>query len=196
MRNIKKHGLRMIMIKMLPEISHQYEQSLVVIKAIKLSSKITFLVGENGIGKSTYLKLLSGVLPNDHNILMMPFRFLPERVIFPRYISAKIYLDEMIHIDKTARKEACDKWIDILAFKQFIDYPIEALSKGNKQKLNLIQVLMCDVPLYLLDEPFSGLDKTVVETLIKALKSSNKQYIITTHIKHAYSHQDCEVITL
>ena len=57
-------------------------------------------------------------------------------------------------------------------------------------------MLSSEVPLYLLDEPFSGLDKNAVAKLMDALLKSKKQYVITTHIENVYQTKGIGVIYL
>ena len=67
---------------------------------------------------------------------------------------------------------------------------IGALSKGNIQKLGILQVILSDGDLYLLDEPTDGLDKKSIDTFIldiKQLLINNKTIIISTHKKSIYN---------
>ena len=67
---------------------------------------------------------------------------------------------------------------------------ISSLSKGNKQKVALIQLLMEDRDLYVLDEPTNGLDQESINLLVKALKEKNKHgktVIVVTHYKKLFS---------
>ena len=70
------------------------------------------------------------------------------------------------------------------------------LSKGMKAKVNLVQCLMEEADLYLLDEPLSGLDKEGVDCLIKYIKQSNKQFIISTHLTNDFEKISDEVFNL
>jgi len=186
----------MISVSKLPSITHHYQKVTIHINEMIIKNDITFLIGENGKGKSTYLKVISNIIVHHCKYIEIPFRFLSEKVRFPSNITAKTYLNEIIRIDSRALQDLCDYWIDILDFRQFLSYEIDELSKGNKQKLNLIQVLSSEVPLYLLDEPFSGLDKNAVAKLMDALLKSKKQYVITTHIENVYQTKGIGVIYL
>jgi ABC-type multidrug transport system ATPase subunit len=186
----------MISVTKLPSITHHYQKVTIHIKEMSIKNDITFLIGENGKGKSTYLKVISNIIVHHHKYIEVPFRFLSEKVRFPSNINAQTYLNEIIRIDNRALKSLCDYWIDILDFRRFLTYEIDELSKGNKQKLNLIQVLSSDVPLYLMDEPFSGLDKNAVAKLMNGLVKSSKQFVITTHIENVYQTKGIGVIYL
>jgi ABC-2 type transport system ATP-binding protein len=68
-----------------------------------------------------------------------------------------------------------------------IDAPVDALSRGMKQRLALARVLLHDPDLLLLDEPASGLDpraRIEVRELLKALKEMGKTILISSHILH------------
>jgi ABC-2 type transport system ATP-binding protein len=156
--------------------------------------KIYGLLGPNGSGKSTTLKMIAGlVYPTSGDITVQN-----ENVT--RKISRKIaYLTEaeMFYDPFTIRQM-------ILFYQsQFSDFNIEKaeqllkemklptekkirhLSKGNRGRLKLVLTLARDVPIILLDEPFSGLDALVRESIVKSLLTyidfDKQTVIIATH---------------
>ncbi|KGA98595.1 spermidine/putrescine ABC transporter ATP-binding protein [Alkalihalobacillus alcalophilus ATCC 27647 = CGMCC 1.3604] len=152
------------------------------------------LIGENGSGKSTLLKLIAGLIhPSNGEVTISE-----EKVT--RRIAAKVsYLSDHDHFYSYMTVS------DTLAFyqSQFADFNMEKakeminfmnleaadkvkhLSKGNRSRLKIILAIARDVPIVLLDEPLSGLDPLVRDSIIKSLISFidlEKQLIlITTH---------------
>ncbi|MBD8007054.1 ABC transporter ATP-binding protein [Bacillus norwichensis] len=156
--------------------------------------KIYGLLGPNGSGKSTTLKLITGlVYPNSGTVSV-----LQENVT--RRISQKVaYLTEldMFYDSFTTGKmiEFYDsQFPDFDRAKAFqllqemelpADKKIKQLSKGNRGRLKLVLTLARDVPVILLDEPFSGLDPMVRDSIVKSLLTyinfDKQTVIIATH---------------
>ena len=156
--------------------------------------KIYGLLGPNGSGKSTTLKLIAGlVYPNSGQV-----EVLGEKVT--RKISKHVaYLTEL---DMFYEPFTVKKMIDYYA-TQFADFNMEKayalmqdmklegeqkikqLSKGNRGRLKLVLALSRETPVLLLDEPFSGLDPLVRESIVKSLLSyldfEEQTVIIATH---------------
>ncbi len=156
--------------------------------------KIYGLLGPNGSGKSTTLKLITGlVYPNSGTVLV-----LQERVT--RRISKKVaYLTELdMFYDSFTTGKMIDfydsQFPDFDKNKAFrllqemelsADKKIKQLSKGNRGRLKLVLTLARDVPVVLLDEPFSGLDPMVRDSIVKSLLTyinfEKQTVIIATH---------------
>lgn len=161
--------------------------------------EVVSLIGHNGAGKSTFFKTVLGMIePRDGEIKIenhtkksfaykqkvvyipeQPF-LLPELTVFQHiqlYLeSYQQYSDQCIHqINDLARRfELID---------QLDRFPLQ-LSKGMKQKAQLIAGLIIDVPLLLIDEPFVGLDVSAQRELTAILLEKKKEgqtIILTTH---------------
>lgn len=156
--------------------------------------KIYGLLGPNGSGKSTTLKLITGlVYPNSGTVTV-----LKEKVT--RRISRHVaYLTEldMFYDSFTTGKMIDfydsqfpdfdrDKALQLLKEMELsADKKIKQLSKGNRGRLKLVLALARDVPVVLLDEPFSGLDPMVRDSIVKSLLTyinfEKQTVIISTH---------------
>ncbi|MBP2258998.1 ABC transporter ATP-binding protein [Virgibacillus alimentarius] len=156
--------------------------------------KIYGLIGPNGSGKSTTLKMMTGlVYPNAGEITISG-----ERVT--RRICSKVaYLTEL---DMFYHAFTVEKMMAFYA-SQFSDFDVEKahvllkemkldpkkkikkLSKGNRGRLKLVLALSRKTPVLLLDEPFSGLDPMVRESIVKSLISyidfDEQTVVIATH---------------
>ncbi len=179
-------------------ISKQYAKgSLPVLSNFNVTvpqGKIVGLLGPNGCGKSTLMKLVSGLLVPDSGkieICGIPqgektnalISYLPERP----YFSPAMKVDELIDF-------FCDFYEDfdeIVARKMLSDLNINtgeklrALSKGTKEKVQLILVMSRRARLYLLDEPIGGVDPAARDYILRTIignYNSDSSIIITTHL--------------
>lgn len=158
------------------------------------TGKIIGLVGENGSGKSTTLKLIAGLLQPTKGTVTFNGRNVDHRIATD--VSYLSELDEYYGFYNVGQT------IDFYA-SQFPDFNIEKaeeirqfmkldrqaklkhLSKGNRGRLKIVLTLAREVPVILMDEPLSGLDPMVRDSIVKGLISFidlEKQLIlITTH---------------
>ncbi|MFJ5564284.1 ATP-binding cassette domain-containing protein [Lysinibacillus xylanilyticus] len=140
--------------------------------------QIIGLVGENGSGKSTLLKVLAGLLrPSSGEVLLngMPvtrrsadkIAYLPDiDLFFDFYTGEQLFQHYASQFEDFSYDKAC-----IVAEFLQVDKNVKLrqLSKGNRGRMKMAATLGREVPFYLMDEPFSGLDPIVREQLIKGL---------------------------
>jgi ABC-type multidrug transport system ATPase subunit len=133
------------------------------------------LVGANGSGKSTVLKLMVGLSRPSSGTVRRNARvvsYVPDVFTSHDRLSASAYLRHMGRIrglSARAARERSDALLDRLALAGGADTPMRKLSKGNAQKVALAQALLEPPQLLVLDEPWSGLDSTAHETLSELL---------------------------
>ena len=141
-----------------------------VLKNINLnieSGKIAGLLGPNGSGKTTMIKLIVGLTKPSSGIVTICGHE-PGKVTksYVSYLPDKDFLDINMSIEDTIRMFA-DFYADFdigIAYKLLEDlqvpykFKIKALSKGNREKLMLILVMSRRAKLYVLDEPIAGVD--------------------------------------
>ena len=161
-----------------------YNGTTVVCKDMELVGKVIVIKGENGKGKSTLLKAVSGLISYVGTINnQQSISYMKEMVCFPQGITLAEFFELMVRFEDT----------DLIAYQQLIqlfdlsdklDSQMASLSKGMTMKVNVIITLMIDRDLYVLDEPFSGLDKTGVTDLIEYILESKKDFLLSTHIKN------------
>ena len=155
------------------------------------------LLGTNGAGKSTTIRIILGMLSkNSGEVLWNGESFSPfthsvgylaeERGLYPKYkISEQLtYFGELKGMRKPDIKSAMDYWLERLELTEYRDKRPEQLSKGNQQKIQLIIALMSNPELLILDEPLSGLDPVnadLFKTVIKEEIKKGKYIIMSCH---------------
>ena len=156
--------------------------------------KIVGLLGPNGSGKTTLIKLASGLLlPTAGEILINGqapgveskkiVAYLPERnyLDLSRKISKQI--DFMGDFYKDFRKERAYEMLEHLDIDP--SRPLKELSKGNREKVQLILVMSRDAKLYLLDEPIGGVDPAARDYILSTIIDNhpeNSTVLISTHL--------------
>lgn len=138
--------------------------------------------GKNGSGKSTLLKILSGVIYKTTGNMEIngSISYLPDKFIMPRLMKASAYLK--LALDYPNINELMDKYL-------IPNKKIHELSKGNLQKLGLLQILYKDADIYILDEPLDGLDdsaKKIIKQDIIELVGKGKIIILSLHTKTSF----------
>jgi len=156
--------------------------------------QIIGLVGENGSGKSTLLKVLAGLLlPSSGEVLLNgnpvtrrsanQIAYLPDTDLFyDFYTGEQLFQYYASQFEDFSYDKAC-----IVAEFLQIDKKmrLRQLSKGNRGRMKMAATLGREVPFYLMDEPFAGLDPIVREQLIKGLiqftDMEHQTILLSTH---------------
>ncbi|WP_308216594.1 ABC transporter ATP-binding protein [Pseudalkalibacillus decolorationis] len=156
--------------------------------------KVVGLIGSNGSGKSTILKLMSGLVrPTKGKVVIngiVPDRlinrqvaYLSEADVLYDFYKVKEMVDFFSGIYADFDSEKAEEMLEFMKLDH--NKPIKHLSKGQRGRLKLVLALSRQVPLILLDEPLSGLDPMVRESIIKGLISfidlEKQTVIMTTH---------------
>ena len=140
------------------------------------------LLGTNGAGKSTTIRMILGILKKDTGTInwngkeverkYVNFGYLPEeRGIYPKIkISEQLmYLAKLKGMKKKDAEESMNFWLKRLEVEEYKNLTAEKLSKGNQQKIQFITAVIHNPELLVIDEPFSGLDPINTELLKSAI---------------------------
>ena len=181
------------------ELSKSYVKGVKVLHNLNITlfeGKIVGLLGPNGCGKSTLIKLISGLLtPDSGDILVCGKNAVEERNALISYLPERTYFNNSMKVSELIElfKDFYEDFDENRALAMLSDMMIspeaklKELSKGTKEKVQLIMVMSRRAKLYLLDEPIAGVDPAardyILNTIIKNYDPS-ASIIITTHLIH------------
>jgi ABC-2 type transport system ATP-binding protein len=142
-------------------------------------------VGPNGAGKTTAMRIVMGLLAADRGEVLWregpidrsarrEIGYMPEeRGLYPKMRVAEqlVYLARLRGRSRHEAEESAARWLERLGVAEKAGDPVETLSLGNQQRVQLAAALVHEPALLVLDEPFSGLDPVAVDVLADALRS-------------------------
>jgi ABC-2 type transport system ATP-binding protein len=148
------------------------------------AGEIFGLVGSNGAGKTTAMRIVLGVLAADAGAVRWDGRavdfdvrrrigYMPEeRGLYPRMKVAEqlVYLARLHGMSPAAARASVRAWTERLAIAGRRDDDVIKLSLGNQQRVQLASALVHDPEILVLDEPFSGLDPVAVDVMSAVLR--------------------------
>jgi ABC-2 type transport system ATP-binding protein len=148
------------------------------------AGEIFGLVGSNGAGKTTAMRIVLGVLESDEGAVRWDGReigpetrrrigYMPEeRGLYPRMRVAEqlVYLARLHGMTAAEARSAVDRWVERLGVAGRRDDDVIKLSLGNQQRVQLAAALVHDPQILVLDEPFSGLDPVAVDVMSGVLR--------------------------
>ena len=175
------------------------------------SGKAFGLLGRNGAGKTTSIRILMNVFPaNSGEILMdgkpidyakIQIGYLPEeRGLYPKklIIDQLTYFAELKGMKRRDAVKSIDYWLERLDMTEYRNKRLDTLSKGNQQKIQLITALAHDPHIVILDEPFSGLDPVnamLLKDVVKEQIAKGKIVLFSSHQMN-YIEEFCDSIAI
>ena len=179
------------------DLKKSYKRGAPVINGLNFtlpSGKIYGLLGPNGCGKSTLIKLICGILsPDSGEIYVCGQKRSEQTAALISYLPDRTYFNTWMRIDELIRY-FCEFYADfdeVIARRMFADMHIDttsklkSLSKGTKEKVQLIMVMARRARLYLLDEPIAGVDPAARDYILRTIISNynpDATVVITTHL--------------
>lgn len=156
--------------------------------------KIIGLLGKNGVGKTTLIKIINDLLvPTDGEVLFKGKKvgvyskshisYLPERTYLDKSMSVQQILTYFEEFYEDFNKKKAYKLLKDLDLKT--DMKIAKMSKGMQEKLQLALVMSREADLYILDEPLGGVDPATRDYILDTILSNFKEgssVIISTHL--------------
>lgn len=177
------------------------------------SPGVTALIGPNGSGKSTLLRAIATI----HSVVKGEIRigeidsqeergqylnrlaFLPQTFSAYSDLTGREFLEYSLRLRGTSRKKAestASAWLHQVNLESVADERTQTYSQGMLQRLGLAYALQVDVDVYLLDEPFAGVDpescQSVMETLF--LLGRSKIILVSTHEIEAITRMGARVM--
>lgn len=169
------------------------------------------LLGRNGAGKTTSIRILMDVFPCDSGEVLIDgkpvdyskigFGYLPEeRGLYPKkkIIDQLSYFAQLKGMKASEAVKAVDYWLDRLGMTECRNKRLDTLSKGNQQKIQLITALAHDPEIVILDEPFSGLDPVnamLLKDVVKEEIANGKIVLFSSHQMN-YIEEFCDSIAI
>jgi len=169
------------------------------------------LLGRNGAGKTTSIRILMNVFPaNGGEVLIdgkpidydkIGIGYLPEeRGLYPKklIIDQLVYFAELKGMSAKDAVKAVDYWLDRLGMSEYRNKKLDTLSKGNQQKIQLVTALAHDPDIVILDEPFSGLDPVnamLLKDVVKEQIAKGKIVLFSSH-QMSYIEEFCDSIAI
>jgi ABC-2 type transport system ATP-binding protein len=173
----------------LEQVYKSYDQQAVLeIPSLALEKKIYWLQGSNGSGKTTFLRILAGLVPFKGKISLdgvnlkdnpLPYRrlvsFAEAEPLYPTFINGL----ELVNFYKDIRKaetSQTDMLIDFFRMRRFLSQPLGSYSSGMVKKLSLLLAFIGKPSLILLDEPLSTLDESAVHLIPDLINAYHKEF--------------------
>lgn len=169
------------------------------------------MLGRNGSGKTTTIRIIMDIYPSDSGNVTIDGKpskdfiskigYLPEeRGLYPK----RIISDQMAYLGELRGMRARDarskgkELLEKLDAQEYFDKKLDTLSKGNQQKIQLAIALINSPEIIILDEPFSGLDPVnaqILKALVQDLVKEGKMVIFSSH-QMSYVEQFCDDICM
>ena len=181
-----------------------------ILKNVNLTvnkGEIHCLIGENGSGKSTIVKIISGVYKPDSGklemggkarssmtaresmeegiqIIWQDFSLFPNLTVFENIALNQDLYNKKKLVHQKERRELARKALSLIGVTMDLDTPVEALSVANKQQVAIARALLNDVNLIIMDEPTTALTKKEVKALFRVIKQLQGQGMSILFIGH------------
>lgn len=169
------------------------------------------LLGRNGAGKTTSIRILMDVFSADNGEILIDGKpidhskirigYLPEeRGLYPKkkIVDQLVYFAMLNGLSKHDALKSVDNWLNRLQMSEYKNKRLDTLSKGNQQKIQLVTALAHNPQIIILDEPFSGLDPVNAMTLKEVVKeeiSRGKIVLFSSHQMN-YIEEFCDKIAI
>ena len=187
------------------DLSFHYQPDFTILNHLTFSvsaGSIVGLLGKNGVGKTTTLKLCLGLLPLESGNITLgncslrtqPLQY-KKRINYVsdnhdiyNNLTGKEYLNfiaDMYEVSAETRKKIYTPLLESFQVESYLSQQIKKLSHGTKQKIAVIASLINDPILWFLDEPMTGLDIESVQVLKKLIQyraACGKSVLFSSHI--------------
>jgi ABC-2 type transport system ATP-binding protein len=162
------------------------------------SGEIVGLLGTNGAGKTTSIKICTRLLGQyEGNVLLdgadintiplakYPISYVPDEPVFYEFMSLSEHLTFVQSLYENTTEFTKDLLISEFDLEEHLNKKPHQLSKGTKQKLMIAMALLREYSIFIADEPFTGLDPYQISVLKKTLiglRDSGKSVLVSTHL--------------
>ncbi len=166
------------------------------------TGEVLLLTGDNGSGKTTLIRIIAGVLRPSQGKMECSE---PNRVYIGHQLAVKDDLTVIENIDfirgfSGTSSDSTASIVDRVGLHRVAEQPARTLSAGQRKRCALARLMLSDARLWLLDEPYSNLDKNGIAMLDRLLRQhidSGGACVLTTHGSlrpEGFEMQECELI--
>lgn len=156
--------------------------------------KIVGFLGPNGCGKTTLVKLINGLMPVTDGVILVGGKkisketkamvsYLPERTYLNNWMKVKDILDFFEDLFEDFDRQRAEQMFSDM--KIGLNEKLKNLSKGTKEKVQLVLVMSRQADLYILDEPIAGVDPAARSYIMKTIFTNlpeESSLLIVTHL--------------
>jgi len=165
------------------------------------NSQIIQLEGENGVGKTSLLNMISGLINPDKGFIKIckksiielgkqrkkKFTYIPDKNCLKENLSVNENLKSWLKLSNlTIDRNTYQKALNTFSLNEIQESLIKNLSQGQKKKVALTKLLFSESKLWLLDEPLNGIDTKTITTLKKVMiqhLKKNGSILFSSHVK-------------
>lgn len=178
-------------------LTKKYDADTLAVDSLNLTlerGRIVGLLGPNGSGKSTFIKMINGLLTPSSGTLLINgaapgveskkrIAYLPERTYLQNNMKVSELIDFFGDFYEDFAKDKAYAMLQSLNIKS--SAKLKTLSKGTKEKVQLILVMSRNADLYVLDEPIAGVDPAARDYILKTIignYNENATILLSTHL--------------
>ncbi len=167
--------------------------------AFSLPKGVTGIIGDNGTGKTTLARLLTGLTKMKQGKILIQGKLVPPKHVLKRSALILQNTDHQLHMNsvlqeiamasgvfnpKDAQKEQLEATLDRFGLRHLADRHPQSLSGGEKQRLVIACGLVANPDIFILDEPTSGLDGRNMKRIAKMIREAADEGIRVVLITH------------
>lgn len=169
----------------------KYEKYKIFDFSISFNKGVNFIIGKNGIGKSTFIKLLTGITKGHGDVFVNQKKVTKQnKEIFMvmQDPSSQLFTENVLSEVSTVSEDTSlnEKMLEKMGLLSKLEKHPQSLSGGEKQRLLIAIARLSNKPIIILDEPTSGLCKPQMNTLINFLHDMEREGKIIIIITHDY----------
>lgn len=146
--------------------------------------EISYLMGESGIGKTTLVNILAGIIVPDSGEVIWPDNNRHVSVVFQedRLLEWETALTNVLFVTNPANINFAKQLLTQAGLADSINKKVAELSGGMKRRVSICRALIAQSDLLILDEPFKGLDTETKLTIMNMVKQHLSKYVLcVTH---------------
>ena len=154
-------------------------------------SGITVLSGPSGCGKTTLLRVMAGLLQPDGGCME---GIDPEKTVLlfqeNRLLPWRTVREQITDVLPRSRRKEADKWLAAVELDEEGNARPDQLSGGMQRRLALARALALSGTLYLLDEPFAGVDRERAVRILQRIRTLNVPVLLISHEEYVLDYAD------